>query len=30
MSTEITEALGHYILNYIKHQNKDRTLRGKK
>lgn len=24
----MTKALGHYILNYIKHQNKDGILRG--
>ena len=27
MSTEMTETLGHYILNYMKHQNKDKILR---
>lgn len=28
MSTEMTETLGRYILNYMKHQNKDKILRG--
>lgn len=28
MSIEMTDTLGHYILNYMKHQNTDRLLRG--
>ena len=28
MSIEMTETLGHYILNSMKHQNTDRLLRG--
>ena len=28
MSIEMTDTLVHYILNYMKHQNTDRLLRG--